>query len=714
MISKFRKLATLRNVVLLGGLIIAIVPAGILGISSASAVRSLVVHDTLERSQASAEALAAEIGDFLDQYESVNAYLADTFSGLPRLDESTLGPRLARARTSFPTFSRFLVVDTHNRYIAAEPLLVGGKSNIGSSGTNEIWVLMQAALRSRRSVIDRNVTLGLDSHQPVVRIATPIIGRNGVFLGAVIGIIQANRVQDYVEERQHQTSGNVEVAAQNGHVVASQDRSVLERQTNFSGTRLWPLLQQGSAGQISSVVDERGEERLAGYASVPSVNWKVWISITLPEINREIAAAYRGSLALLALVVALAVLGALLLTRIITRPINALRMTADEIAAGNLDERAPDQTLFELATLAHAINSMAETLQGSLETERRAKVRLESSVRDYAALAGRVTAGDLTARVAVDDQSDELGELGSSLNQMAESLQRLVEDIRAAAMSLASATSEILAATSQQVSSATEEAAAVRETAATVLQVRQTAEMAARKTKVVAELAQRVEQTAASGRASVEESVRSSEEAKSRMETLAERILAFSEQAQAIAEINAAVAELAGQSNLLAVNAGIEAAKAGDASKGFAVVAAEVKELGARSKEATVQVRRIVTDIQRSAQNAVMAAEQGVKAAEAGTLVAQRSGEAMAILTTSIADASNAAQQIDASAEQQQLGMDQIALAVQNIEQASTQSVAATQQVERAAADLNQLAQRLADSIRGTAGKDNPVVSARG
>jgi methyl-accepting chemotaxis protein len=714
MISKFRKLATLRNVVLLGGLIIAIVPAGILGISSASAVRSLVVRDTLERSQASAEALAAEIGDFLDQYASVNAYLADTFSGLPRLDESTMGLHLARARTSFPTFSRFLVVDTHNRYIAAEPVLVGGKSNIGSSGTNETLVLTQAALRSRRSVVDRDVTLGTASHRPVVRIATPIIGRNGVFLGAVIGIIQANRVQDYVEKQQHQTSGRVEVAAENGHVVASQDRSALERQTNFSGTRLWPLLQQGSAGQISSAVDERGEERLAGYASVPSVNWKVWISITLPEINREIAATYRGSLALLALVVALAVLGTLLLTRIITRPINALRMTADEIAAGNLDERAPDQKLFELATLAHAINRMAEALQRSLETERRAKVRLESSVRDYAALAGRVTAGDLTARVAVDDQSDELGELGSSLNQMAESLQRLVGDIRAAAMSLASATSEILAATSQQVSSATEEAAAVRETAATVLQVRQTAEMAARKTKVVAELAQRVEQTAATGRESVEESVRSSEEAKSRMETLAERILAFSEQAQAIAEINAAVAELAGQSNLLAVNAGIEAAKAGEASKGFAVVAAEVKELGARSKEATVQVRRIVTDIQRSAQSAVMAAEQGVKAAEAGTLVAQRSGEAMAILTTSIEDASNAAQQIDASAEQQQAGMDQIALAMQNIEQASTQSVAATQQVERAAADLNQLAQRLADAIRGTVGKDNGGVSARG
>ena len=57
--------------------------------------------------------------------------------------------------------------------------------------------------------------------------------------------------------------------------------------------------------------------------------------------------------------------------------------------------------------------------------------------------------------------------------------------------------------------------------------------------------------------------------------------------------------------------------------------------------------------------------------------------------------------------------MDQIALAMQNIEQASTQSVAATEQVERAAADLNQLAQRLSETIRGATGKDNGVVTRR-
>jgi methyl-accepting chemotaxis protein len=52
-----------------------------------------------------------------------------------------------------------------------------------------------------------------------------------------------------------------------------------------------------------------------------------------------------------------------------------------------------------------------------------------------------------------------------------------------------------------------------------------------------------------------------------------------------------------------------------------------------------------------------------------------------------------------AAAEQQEAGMDQIALAIQNIEQSSAQTVAAMQQVERATKDLHELAQRLSSTV---------------
>ena len=383
------------------------------------------------------------------------------------------------------------------------------------------------------------------------------------------------------------------------------------------------------------------------------------------------------------------------------RPIDALRLTAGRIAEGNLSERAPLAGPSEVVELSKTVNKMAEELERSFNTERASKEKLERSVQEFAGLAARVAAGDLTARVS-EGQDGALGDLGTGLNRMTSSLAQLVTEIRGAVKSVAAAASEILAATSQQVSATAEEATAVRQTATTVAEVRQTAEASARRTRMVAEMAQKVAATAEDGRKSVEDSIKGSDAAKVRMEALAERILSFSEQAEAIADINATVGELAEQSNLLAVNASIEAAKAGEAGKGFAVVAAEVKGLAERCKDATGQVRRIVIELQKSAQTTVLAAEQGVKAAESGALTAQRSGEAIGALTTNVTEASQAAQQIMAAAEQQEAGMDQIALAIQNIEQSSAQTVAAMQQVERATKDLNELAQRLTEQVQNS------------
>ncbi len=274
-------------------------------------------------------------------------------------------------------------------------------------------------------------------------------------------------------------------------------------------------------------------------------------------------------------------------------------------------------------------------------------------------------------------------------------IKRLGQEMREGASVLASSASEIVATTNQVAASAAETAAAVSETSATVEEVKQTAGVASEKAKYVSESAQKVSHVSQAGRKSVESTIAGMHRIEEQMESIAESIVRLSEQGQAIGEIIATVNDLAEQSNLLAVNAAIEAAKAGEQGKGFAVVAQEVKRLAEQSKQATTQVRTILSDIQKATSAAVMATEQGNKAVEAGVKQSAEAGESIRLLSDSVTEAAQAAVQIAASSQQQMVGMDQVALAMENIKQASMQNVSGTKQAETAARGLDELGKKL-------------------
>ncbi|MFA5172397.1 MAG: methyl-accepting chemotaxis protein [Sulfuriferula sp.] len=316
-------------------------------------------------------------------------------------------------------------------------------------------------------------------------------------------------------------------------------------------------------------------------------------------------------------------------------------------------------------------------------------------LRSISDIARKVATGDLAVSIPTDRRMDEVGELQRAFGTMLEGLRKLMREINEGVGVLSTSSSEILATTTQVASGATETASAVSETTATVEEVKQTAQLANQKARNVSDSAQKASQVSQSGRKSVEDAMQGMQRIQEQMESIAESIVLLSEQSQAIGEIIATVNDLAEQSNLLAVNAAIEANKAGEQGKGFTVVAQEVKSLAEQSKQATAQVRTILGDIQRATSVAVLATEQGNKAVQAGVKQTAETGEAIRLLADSIMDAAQAATQIAASSQQQMVGMDQVALAMENIKQASVQNVSGTRQAEIAAKNLHDLGQKL-------------------
>jgi methyl-accepting chemotaxis protein len=377
----------------------------------------------------------------------------------------------------------------------------------------------------------------------------------------------------------------------------------------------------------------------------------------------------------------LAALAGFVITLDISRPLRELTAVAERITVGDL-----------------TVDLRADTRSDEVGVLARTFARMTDSLRTMAGAAEQIAAGDLRAGVRPQSTHDVLG---TAFAKMSENLRGQIQGLIDGANVLGTAVTQIVASSTELAATASQSAAAVSETTTTVEEVRQTAHVASQKAKLVSDSAQKTAQITQSGRKSTEELIAGIARIQEQMSAIAASMMRLSEQSQAIGQIMATVEELATQSNLLAVNAAIEAAKAGEQGKGFAVVAQEVKSLAEQSRHATNQVRTILGDIQKATTAAVMASEEGSKAVEAGTRQSAVAGDSIQALSSNVLEAAQAATQIAASSQQQLVGVDQVAMAMESIKQASNQNVVGARQLEAAARNLNELGQRLKTMVEG-------------
>ena len=311
----------------------------------------------------------------------------------------------------------------------------------------------------------------------------------------------------------------------------------------------------------------------------------------------------------------------------------------------------------------------------------------------------RVGDGDLTREVTVDGD-DELAELGQHLNQMTSNLRSMAATTRATAESVHAATAQIRASTQQQAASVSQQLAAVEETTATLSEITESGAQINRRAQDVAEKAETAAATSESGLKAVADTNQAMDAIREQAEAVAENIVILSERTQAIGEIILTVNDIAERSHLLALNAAIEAAAAGEHGRSFAVVAGEIKSLADQAKEATAQVRSNLSDIQHGINASVMLTEEAVKRVGAGKRQTDATQATIRDLAESVQESLLAFQQIVAGTNQQQIGLEQVIQALQNIREASSQTAAGTRQLEGAAANLNDLGQGLVEAVR--------------
>lgn len=140
-----------------------------------------------------------------------------------------------------------------------------------------------------------------------------------------------------------------------------------------------------------------------------------------------------------------AIVFAALLARQFTRPLLHLAATARQVASGDLQARAKEESRDEIGLLGKTINRMATRLQTMLEREKTARKRLQMRVHNLLEFAGRVQTGDLTGE-APAGEDDEMGQLTMAVNEMVRHLRIILEEERSMRDNLERSRAELEAA----------------------------------------------------------------------------------------------------------------------------------------------------------------------------------------------------------------------------------------------------------------------------
>lgn len=288
---------------------------------------------------------------------------------------------------------------------------------------------------------------------------------------------------------------------------------------------------------------------------------------------------------------------------------------------------------------------------------------------DAATVAGRIAEGDLELPVPV--APNDRTSLMASLESMRQQLRGIVSEIQSSAEAIRTSAGEIAQGNLDLSQRTEEQAASLQETAASMEQLTATVRQNTENAKQANSLAGSACDVAMRGGEVVNQVV--------------ESMRAISSSSGKVAEIISVIEGIAFQTNILALNAAVEAARAGEQGRGFAVVAGEVRTLAQRSASAAKEIKDLIT-------SSVGSVAQGSEQVE-------RAGTTMSDVVQSVRRVTDIMTEIAAASDEQGTGIEQVNVAVGQMDSVTQQNAALVEQASAAAQAMAQQATALREVV---------------
>ncbi|WP_164667702.1 methyl-accepting chemotaxis protein [Virgibacillus doumboii] len=498
------------------------------------------------------------------------------------------------------------------------------------------------------------------SGETVVSAAKAYFSHNTI-TGVVSVDISIKSLLEMINQLEIGDSGYAVLIDQSGSYLAHPDEEYIGQ--DISDKNYYQeIVNSGETGTINYQFE--GHDKLMFFVKNPTTGWVIGGTVDQAEFDKKAQAILVPIAIALGVVLIIAIVVSLFITRIITNPLKIVMERMKLITSGDLSqEPLKTKSNDEIGQLVKATNDMNSGMRDLLHQINEVSETVSSQSEELTQSANEVKAGSEQIAVTMQElafgsetQANTSSELSSVMSTFAQRVEQANEN------------GERIEHSSDVVLGMTDEGSQLMDTSI---------EQMAKINQIVKDAVQKVQ--------------------------------GLDTQSQEISKLVSVINDIAEQTNLLALNAAIEAARAGEHGKGFAVVADEVRKLAEQVSESVTDITGIVSNIQNETSVVTESLQDGYTEVENGTIQIKSTGEkfdginnAVAEVVTSIKTVSENLSDIAASSQQMNSSIQEIAAVSEEsaagIEQTSASSQQTTSSMEEVAASSDDLA-KLAETL---------------